>query len=112
MTTRSSRIPGFYKLTLEERRDKLATLLGLSSDGAKLLSQPLLDDETANHMVENVIGVYGLPLGVGLNFQLNGKDYLVPMCVEEPSVIAAASNAAKMVRAGGGFVAEADDPIM
>src|SRR5262249_37710702 len=61
---------------------------------------------------ENVVGVYGLPLGIGLNFQLNGKDFLVPMCVEEPSVVAAASNAAKMIRAGGGFLAEADDPIM
>jgi len=76
------------------------------------LVAPLLDEETANHMVENVVGVYGLPLGIGLNFQINGTDYLVPMCVEEPSVIAAASNAAKMVREGGGFIAEADDPIM
>jgi hydroxymethylglutaryl-CoA reductase len=63
-------------------------------------------------MVENVIGVYGLPLGIGLNFQVNGRDFLVPMCVEEPSVVAAASNAAKMIREGGGFRAEADDPIM
>jgi hydroxymethylglutaryl-CoA reductase len=112
MTERTSRIQGFYKLSIEERRQKLAGALGLDEAGARLLSQPLLDEETANHMVENVIGVYGLPLGVGLNFQLNGRDHLVPMCVEEPSVIAAASNAAKMVRAGGGFTAEADDPIM
>ena len=63
-------------------------------------------------MVENVVGVYGLPLGIALNFRVNGSDYLVPMCVEEPSVIAAASNAAQMIREGGGFVAEADDPIM
>jgi hydroxymethylglutaryl-CoA reductase len=108
----SSRISGFYKLSIEERRKRLAEALGLDEESAKLLSQPLLDEETANHMVENVVGVYGLPLGIGLNFQINGQDYLVPMCVEEPSVVAAASNAAKMIRGGGGFTAEADDPIM
>jgi hydroxymethylglutaryl-CoA reductase len=107
--SRSSRIPGFYKLPLAERRHKLAA--EINADVAELIA-PLLDEETANHMVENVVGVYGLPLGVALNFQVNGTDYLVPMCVEEPSVIAAASNAAKMVREGGGFKAEADDPIM
>ena len=63
-------------------------------------------------MVENAVGVYALPLGVGLNFVVNGRDVLVPMAVEEPSVIAAASNAARMVREGGGFVADADDPVM
>jgi len=110
MTT--SRIPGFYKLTLEERRHTLATALGLDAEETARLDGSLLDEETANHMVENVIGVYGLPLGIGLNFQINGKDFLVPMCVEEPSVVAAASNAARMVRTGGGFTAEADDPIM
>src|SRR6478735_6387839 len=107
--TRSSRLPGFYKLPLTERRAQLAAQLGV--DAAELVL-PLLDEDTANHMVENVVGVYGLPLGIGLNFQINGQDYLVPMCVEEPSVVAAASNAAKMVREGGGFVAEADEPIM
>ena len=110
--TRSSRLPGFYKLPLAERRAELARALHLDDETALLLSQNLLDEETADHMVENVVGVYGLPLGIGLNFQINGADYLVPMCVEEPSVVAAASNAAKMIRAGGGFVAEADDPIM
>ncbi len=107
--TRSSRIPGFYKLPIDERRRQIARQCGFA---AERLSEPLLDEETANHMVENVIAVYGLPLGVALNFQINGKDLLVPMCVEEPSVIAAASNAAKMIRAGGGFHADADDPIM
>ena len=110
--TRSSRIAGFYKLTLAERRAKLAEAIGLPASAQQLLTEQLLDEETANHMVENVVGVYGLPLGIGLNFQINGRDFLVPMCVEEPSVVAAASNAAKMIRAAGGFVAEADDPIM
>ncbi|HEX6836917.1 MAG TPA: 3-hydroxy-3-methylglutaryl-CoA reductase, partial [Polyangia bacterium] len=88
--TRSSRIPGFYKLPLPERRQKLAEEIGVE---LAALVAPTLDEDTANHMVENVVGVYGLPLGIALNFQVNGTDYLVPMCVEEPSVIAAASNA-------------------
>ncbi len=110
--TRNSRIPGFYKLSVEERREALAAAADLDETSLAALDECLLGLDTANHMVENVIGVYGLPLGIGLNFQINGKDYLVPMCVEEPSVVAAASNAAKMIRSGGGFFAEADAPIM
>jgi hydroxymethylglutaryl-CoA reductase len=109
MTSRSSRLPGFYKLPIDARRREIGKQCGID---AERLAAPLLDEETANHMVENVIAVYGLPLGVALNFQINGRDLLVPMCVEEPSVVAAASNAAKMIREGGGFTAEADDPIM
>src|SRR5690606_2181359 len=71
-----------------------------------------LDESTANAMVENAIGILGLPFGVALNFQVNGRDLLVPMAIEEPSVIAAASHAAKRVRAGGGFVATADRSIV
>jgi hydroxymethylglutaryl-CoA reductase len=71
-----------------------------------------LDAETADKFVENVLGTYGLPYGVALNVRVNGRDYVVPMVVEEPSVVAAASNAAKMVRAGGGFTAECDPPLM
>jgi hydroxymethylglutaryl-CoA reductase len=107
--TRSSRIPGFYKLPIDARRREIGKQCGFDPER---LAGPLLDEDTANHMVENVISVYGLPLGVALNFQINGRDLLVPMCVEEPSVIAAASNAAKMIREGGGFHADADDPIM
>jgi hydroxymethylglutaryl-CoA reductase len=110
--TCNSRLSGFYKLSVAERRTKLAETLGLNEVAVQQLEQALLDLETANHMVENVVGVYGLPLGIGLNFQINGRDHLVPMCVEEPSVIAAASNAARMVRLGGGFRCEADEPIM
>jgi len=107
--TRSSRLPGFYKLPIDARRREIGKQCGFDPER---LAGPLLDEDTANHMIENVIAVYGLPLGVALNFQINGRDLLVPMCVEEPSVIAAASNAAKMIREGGGFHAEADDPIM
>jgi len=107
--TRSSRIPGFYKLPIDARRREIGKQCGFDPER---LAGPLLDESTANHMVENVVAVYGLPLGVALNFQINGRDLLVPMCVEEPSVIAAASNAARMIREGGGFHADADEPVM
>jgi len=68
--------------------------------------------EIADTMVENVVGTFGLPFGVGLNFLINGRDYVLPMVVEEPSVVAAASNAALLARAGGGFHVETDDSIM
>ena len=71
-----------------------------------------LDVATADKVVENVLGTYALPFALGLNVQVNGRDHLVPMVVEEPSVVAAVSNAAKMARTGGGFVAEADEPLM
>jgi hydroxymethylglutaryl-CoA reductase len=107
-----SRIPGFYRLTVEERRQALRVNSDLSEADLLTLEQGGIDTRGADRVVENVVGVYALPLGLGLNFQVNGRDYLVPMAVEEPSVIAAASNAARMVREGGGFVAEADEPIM
>ncbi len=107
----SSRIPGFYRFTLDERH-QLLQRAGLTPEECERLCSGGLSVDAANHIVENVIGTYTLPLGLGLNFQVNGHDYLVPMCVEEPSVIAAASNAARMVREGGGFHAEADPPLM
>jgi hydroxymethylglutaryl-CoA reductase len=107
-----SRIPGFYRLPVDERRRELRLRADLSTEDLATLDRGGLDVETADRVVENAIGVYSLPLGVGLNFRVNGQDVLVPMAVEEPSVIAAASNAARMVREGGGFTAEADEPIM
>jgi hydroxymethylglutaryl-CoA reductase len=112
MPTSDSRIPGFYRLPLDQRRQELRARAGLSLEDLAALERGGLDMATADRLVENVVGVYGLPLGLGLNFRVNGVDRLVPMAVEEPSVIAAASNAARMVRAGGGFEAEADEPIM
>jgi hydroxymethylglutaryl-CoA reductase len=112
MSNDGSRIPGFYRLTVEERRNELRLRADLTEEDLVTLERGGIDLATADRVVENVIGLYALPLGVGLNFRVNGRDVLVPMAVEEPSVIAAASNAAKMVRAGGGFVAEADDPVM
>lgn len=105
-------MPGFYKLPLDERRRALEASTVLSREDVISLSGRGLDNRTADHMVENAIGVYGLPLGLGTNFVVNGRDVLVPMAVEEPSVVAAASNAARMVRVGGGFMADADESIM
>jgi hydroxymethylglutaryl-CoA reductase len=107
-----TRIPGFYRLSVGERRNALRGIADLTEQDLETLEGGGLDTATADRIVENAVGVYSLPLGVGLNFRVNGRDVLVPMAVEEPSVIAAASNAARMVREGGGFVAEADDPIM
>jgi hydroxymethylglutaryl-CoA reductase len=109
----SSRIPAFYQLCVDERRRKLAEALGLTDEEvATLTAADALPLEIADIMVENAVGTFALPFGVGLNFQVNGRDYVIPMVVEEPSVIAAASNAALVARAGGGFVAEADQGCM
>lgn len=110
---RTSRLPGFYKVTVGERRALVGEATGADpSDIERALEAGGLDAETADKFVENVLGTYGLPYGVALNVRVNGHDHVVPMVIEEPSVVAAASNAAKMVRAGGGFVAEWDPPHM
>lgn len=110
---RTSRFPGFYKVSVAERRSLVSEATGLSTDAiANALENGGLDEDTADKFVENVLGTYALPYGVALNVRVNGHDYVVPMVVEEPSVVAAASNASKMVRKGGGFAAEVDDPLM
>jgi hydroxymethylglutaryl-CoA reductase len=108
----SSRISGFYNLTLEERRAKLANASNLTSRDLIPFTTGGLSAESAEHMIENVIGLFSLPLGIALNFQVNGKDVLIPMTLEEPSVIAGASFMAKLVRAGGGFQATSSAPEM
>lgn len=111
--TRTSRLPGFYKLTVDERRSLVSEATGADTrDMDRALEAGGLDAETADKFVENVIGTYSLPYGVALNVRVNDRDFVVPMVVEEPSVVAAASNAAKMARSGGGFRAESDPPLM
>ena len=110
MTT--SRIPGFYNLTLDERRARLADASGLTPESLLPFSSGGLSAESADHMIENVIGMHALPLGIALNFQVNGRDVLVPMAIEEPSVVAGASFMAKLARAGGGFTATTSAPEM
>lgn len=99
----SSRIPGFYKLSVEERLKKVAEFAGLSDEEVKAVLSQGLPLDVADRMIENVIGTFELPLGIATNFLIDGKDYLIPMAIEEPSVVAAASNAARMARESGGF---------
>src|SRR2546423_10118778 len=109
----SSRLPGFYKMKMAERLRRLAEQLELSRDEMDSLGEgATLPIASADAMIENAVGVLGLPVGIGLNFMVNGEDVLVPMAVEEPSVIAAVSLAAKIAREGGGFKADADEPRM
>lgn len=108
-----SRLPGFYKLSVAERRALVAERCGVDPQAlASALDAGGIDCATADKLVENVLGTYALPFGVALNVQVNGTDRLVPMVVEEPSVIAAASNAARMVRSAGGFTAEMTEALM
>jgi len=109
----SSRIPGFYNKSLTERLTDLSAASGLPADDlAVYQSHGGLTPEAADHMIENVIGTHALPLGIGLNFLVNGRDVLVPMAVEEPSVVAGASFMAKLARSGGGFIATTTEPLM
>jgi hydroxymethylglutaryl-CoA reductase len=111
--SKSSVISGFYKLSPKERLAIVKDFAGLTDEEVRLLENTgSLPIDVVDHMVENVIGVFPEPLGVGVNFKINGKDYLIPMATEEPSVIAAASYAAKMVRDGGGFHSSSTAPIM
>ncbi len=109
----SSRLPGFYKRSLPERAAIVAEWAGLTpEEQAVLLGVSGLNAAQADHMIENAIGVYGLPMGIATNFLINDQDYLVPMVIEEPSVVAAVSNAARLFRAGGGFITSSDEPLM
>jgi hydroxymethylglutaryl-CoA reductase len=107
----SSRIAGFHGRPMAERLSLISRLLSQESEHF-LRGGGGLDPEVADRMSENVIGTHGLPLSIALNFRINQRDIFVPMAVEEPSVVAAASNAARMVRVSGGFVGEATEPMM
>ncbi len=108
------RIPEFYKLSVKERVKAVADrdLLGPEELEALATGAHTLDLESADKMIENVVGVMGLPLGLGMNLCVNGKRYIVPMAVEEPSVVAALSSASKLVGEHGGFQATATDPVL
>ena len=109
---KTSRLPGFYKLPPAERVAAVGDWAGLDESERAVLAGQGLSPSQADLMIENVVGTYALPLGIAVNFLINGRDYLIPMAVEEPSVLAAISHAAKLIRAGGGFRAESTDPIM
>ncbi|WAS99499.1 hydroxymethylglutaryl-CoA reductase, degradative [Nannocystis poenicansa] len=103
---------GFFRLGVDGRRDAVAAATHIPRDRFAALDPGSLDLGSADNLIENVIGTLELPLAVATNFRINGRDFLVPMAVEEASVVAAASNAAKMIRAGGGFFARSDPPWM
>ncbi|MFO7967168.1 MAG: hydroxymethylglutaryl-CoA reductase, degradative [Archaeoglobaceae archaeon] len=110
---KSSRISGFYKLSLEDRLKEIKEFADLSDEEVDIIAKTgSLDAGVADRMIENVVGTFELPLGVATNFLIDDKDYLVPMAIEEPSVVAAASNAARMARAEGGFTTSATPPHM
>jgi len=108
---KGSRLPGFYNLSLSERLSLLQGYLG-SDDLAALSGALGLSADQADHMIENVIGIHALPLGIALNFMVNGREVLVPMAIEEPSVVAGASFMARLARLGGGFSAQSTPPEM
>ncbi|MEM3803061.1 MAG: hydroxymethylglutaryl-CoA reductase, degradative [Conexivisphaerales archaeon] len=102
-----------YKMTMQERIDQVKRFSGLTDEEAlTIYSMNGLSRDLADRMIENVIGAIQVPMGIATNFIINGREVLVPMAIEEPSVVAAASNAAKMARAKGGFRASATAPIM
>jgi hydroxymethylglutaryl-CoA reductase len=110
---KTSRIPEFYKKTLEERLNIVAEYAGLTQEEVALLKNfGNLDPKIADSMIENVIGAMSYPFAVAVNFLINGKDYLVPMVIEEASVVAAASNAARVMRRDGGIKSIATQPVM
>ncbi|MEU6605892.1 hydroxymethylglutaryl-CoA reductase, degradative [Streptomyces shenzhenensis] len=109
----NSRLSGMKDLSISERRARIAQSAAVEPESLNVLDpEHGLTLEQADHMVENTIGVLGVPLGVATNFTVNGRDYLIPMATEEPSVIAAASNAARIARVAGGFAASTTDPLM
>jgi hydroxymethylglutaryl-CoA reductase len=109
----NSRLPGFYRLSLDERRAALSAAAALSPEDLKAYApNGGLSAESADHMIENAVGTYALPLGIALNFRVNDSDVLIPMAIEEPSVVAGASFMAKLARAGGGFRATCSAPEM
>ncbi len=111
--SRTSEFQGFYKLTPKKRAQFVKEFAGLTNEEVKILrSTGSLKLEIADRMIENVVGTIPIPLGIAVNFLINGRDYLIPMAIEEPSVVAAASYAAKMARPKGGFFTSSTEPIM
>jgi len=110
---KTSRIQGFHKMSVPERHQIVRSFCGLEEKDLGLLKKEgALNLETADRMIENVIGTIQIPVGVAMNFLINGKEFLIPMAIEEPSVVAAASHAARLARSGGGFFVTNTGPVM
>lgn len=109
----TTKLPGFYKLSVEERLEFVKKFCNLSEEDVKTLRNTgSLPVEVADHLIENTISTMEVPMGVATNFIINGREYLIPMAIEEPSVVAACSNSAKLARETGGFFCESTEPIM
>ena len=108
---KSSKISGLYKMPINERLEYIKNFSDLSDEEVSIFTSAL-DMKIADRMIENVFGTFELPVGLAVNFLINDKDYIVPMATEESSVVAAASNAAKIARIKGGFKTECSDPLM
>ncbi|GHU08068.1 3-hydroxy-3-methylglutaryl coenzyme A reductase [Betaproteobacteria bacterium] len=110
---KTSQFSGFYKLPVADRQKEVADFANLTDDEVALWNTPgSLPLDVADHMIENVVGTWSLPFGIGMNFTINGKDYLIPMTLEEPSVVAAASNMAGLARKTGGFICSNTGAVM
>jgi hydroxymethylglutaryl-CoA reductase len=109
---KTSRLPGFYDLSVEERVKQVATWAKLDDEERTVLAGSGMAADRADQMIENVVGTHALPLGIATNFVINDRDYLVPMAIEEPSVVAAASYMARIVRDAGGFRTCSTEPTM
>jgi hydroxymethylglutaryl-CoA reductase len=109
---KESSVSSFYKLPLDERLTKVKEFSGLTDEEVRTLKSGALPLESADRMIENVVGLFPTPVGIAVNFLINDRDYLIPMAIEEPSVVAAASNAAKMARGTGGFKATSTESLM
>jgi len=113
MVKKTSNLPGFYRLSPKERIRLIQEFADLTDEEVDRLQLTCsLNLDLANRMIENVVGIFPVPLGIAVNFLINKRDYLIPMAIEEPSVVAGASYAAKIVRAGGGFFTNSTPPIM
>lgn len=108
----NSRLPGFHRLGIRGRLRRLASIIPLSNREQESMIKGSLPPGIADLLIENVVGTFGLPLGVAANFRINGRDYLIPMVVEETSIVAAASGAARLVRQHGTLTSEASEPLM
>lgn len=110
---KTSDVSGFYKLSVDDRIQFVKEFSDLTDDEVSILKKNgSLPIEKADKIIENVITTIEMPMGIAVNFRINDRDYLIPMAIEEPSVVAAASNAAKVARKRGGFRAFATEPIM
>lgn len=113
MAEKTSEISGYYKLSVKERLEKLKEFADLSQEEIDTLSSyGSLTPDLADKLIENVVSTLELPVGVAPNFRINGKDYMIPMAIEEASVVAACSNAARIARQTGGFLSESSEPVM